>query len=113
MERNRVEEQYNSMSYFYNVLYSGCDMKVYEDEFINQYKELLNIVPRNAKVLDYSCGNGIQVAALKRNGFNVIGTDISSEMMRNIKFLYKVTKTGGKIIIDTRNWDKVLKKNVQ
>ncbi|QEK13006.1 class I SAM-dependent methyltransferase [Crassaminicella thermophila] len=165
MNRNSVEEQYNSMSYFYNVLYSGCDMKDYEDDFINEYEDLLNSLQSNSKILDSSCGNGIQATALKRKGFNVIGTDISKEMinltqqyaksnnlffptkqlsweqlpynfddefdvvfccgnsishsmgkdemLNNIRSLYKVTKNGGKIIIDTRNWDKVIKENVR
>jgi glycine/sarcosine N-methyltransferase len=165
MNRNNVEEQYNSMSHFYNVLYSGCDMKVYEESFIMEYKELLSGLQSNAKVLDSSCGNGIQAAALKRRGFNVTATDISKEMIKltqqyaklnNLSFqikqlsweqlpdnfsdefdvvfccgnsishsmgkaemleslssLYKVTRTGGKVVIDTRNWDKVIKDNVR
>lgn len=162
---NNVEKQYNSMSHFYNVLYSGYDMKEYEDIFMDEYEDLLNSTPMNAKVLDSSCGNGIQATALKRNGFNVIGTDISEEMinltqqyakdnnlffptkqlsweqlphnfgedfdivfccgnsishsmnkdemLKNIRSLYKVTKNGGKIVMDTRNWDKVIKDNIR
>lgn len=165
MNNNNVEKQYNSMSHFYNVLYSGCDMRAYEDAFINEYNDLLNSLPVNAKVLDSSCGNGIQATALKRNGINVVGTDISEEMinltqqyakdndlrfltkrlsweqlpynfgvdfdvvfccgnsichssdkedmLNNISSLYKVTKNGGKIVIDTRNWDKVIKENIR
>ncbi|MFT8316065.1 MAG: methyltransferase domain-containing protein [Clostridium sp.] len=81
MNNNNVEKQYNSMSYFYNVLYSGCDMREYEDTFIDEYKDLLSSLPVNAKVLDSSCGNGIQATSLKRNGINVIATDISKEMI--------------------------------
>jgi 2-polyprenyl-3-methyl-5-hydroxy-6-metoxy-1,4-benzoquinol methylase len=165
MNSNCVGQQYNSMSYFYNVLYSGCDMKTYEDDFMNEYSEIINSLPSNAKILDSSCGNGIQATALKRNGFDVTGTDISNEMinltqqyaksnnlhfptkqlawnqlpshfdeefdivfcygnsishsmnkdemLENIRSLYKVTKKGGKIVIDTRNWDKVIKDNIR
>lgn len=165
MNNTDVEKQYNSMSYFYNVLYSGCDMKEYEDAFIEEYTDLLNNLPENAKVLDSSCGNGVQATALKRNGVNVIGTDISEEMinlaeqyakdnnlpfptkrlswqqlpkyfgedfdivfcygnsishsidkedmLNNINSLYRVTKNGGKIVIDTRNWDKVIKESIR
>lgn len=165
MNRKCVEEQYNSMSYFYNVLYSVCDMKAYEDEFVNEYKDLIHSLQGDAKVLDSSCGNGIQAAALKKHGINVIGTDISKEMialtqqyaksnnlyfptkqlswqqlpgifsdefdvvfcygnsishsydehemLKNIESLYKVTKIGGKIVIDTRNWDKVILDDVR
>lgn len=165
MNSNNVQKQYNSMSHFYNVLYSGCDMRQYEKAFIKEFKELLNSLPVNGKVLDSSCGNGIQAAALKRSGVDVVGTDISEEMINltnqyarennlsfptkqlswkelpynfgddfdivfcygnsishsinkedmlsNIKSLYKVIKNGGKLVIDTRNWDKVIKDNIR
>ncbi len=165
MNINNVEKQYDSMSYFYDVLYSGCDMRAWEDAFIDEYRQLLDSLPTNAKVLDSSCGNGIQAAALKRNGIDVIASDISEEMinltrkyaqnnnlifpikqlsweqlpdnfgddfdivfcygnsishsvdkddmLKNIRSLYKVAKKGGKIVIDTRNWDKVIKDNVR
>ncbi|WP_160680605.1 class I SAM-dependent methyltransferase [Clostridium sp. C8-1-8] len=165
MNNNNVDTQYNSMSYFYDVLYSGYNMKDWEDDFINEFKDLLDILDENAKVLDSSCGNGVQATALKRYGIDVVGTDISEEMinltqkyaesnnlsfptkrlswadlpnnfgedfdlvfcygnsichsidkedmLNNIKSLYKVTKHGGKIIMDTRNWDKVLRDNIR
>lgn len=34
-------------------------------------------------------------------------------MLNNIRSLYRVTKNGGKIVIDTRNWDKVIKENIR
>lgn len=165
MNNNNVEKQYNSMSNFYNVLYSGCNMIEYENAFIDEYEHLLNNLSTNGKVLDSSCGNGIQIAALRRRGINVIGTDISEEMitltnkyskennlnvptkrlawnelpdnfgeefdivfccgnsichsinkedmLNNINSLYKVTKNDGNIVIDTRNWDKVIKENIR
>ncbi|MDF2985276.1 MAG: class SAM-dependent methyltransferase [Eubacterium sp.] len=140
-------------------------MRVWEEAFIEEFRNLLNSLIKNAKVLDSSCGNGIQATALKRNGINVIATDISEEMinltrtyaqnnnlpfpakqlsweqlpynfeddfdivfcygnsishsldkedmLKNIRSLYKVTKSGGKLVIDTRNWDKVIKDNVR
>lgn len=163
MHKNNVKEQYNLMSHYYNVLYAGINTKEYEDEFINQYKEIIDTLPQDAKILDSSCGNGIQAVALKRKGIDVVGTDISEEMIRlteeyaennnlsfhtkqlswqelpfhfrdefdvtfccgnsishsmsrtemitNIKSLCEVTKKNGKIIIDTRNWDKILKES--
>jgi len=41
-------------------------VKFYEDEFINQYKEILDELQPSLKVLDSSCGNGVKVTALKR-----------------------------------------------
>jgi len=85
MNNNNVDKQYNSMSYFYDVLYSGCDIKDWENDFINEHKDLLKNLEDNAKVLDSSCGNGIQATALKRYGIDVIGTDISEEMINLTK----------------------------
>lgn len=34
-------------------------------------------------------------------------------MLNNIRSLYRVTKNSGKIVIDTRNWDKVIKENIR
>jgi SAM-dependent methyltransferase len=137
----------------------------FEKAFIEEYKDLLESLPRNGKVLDSSCGNGVQATALKRIGIDVTGTDISEEMinlthqyskdnnlhfptkqlswqqlpdyfeedfdivfcygnsishsvdkedmLNNIKSLSRVTKNGGKLVFDTRNWDKVLKDNVR
>lgn len=165
MNDKTVENQYNSMSYFYDVLYSGCALREYEDAFIDEFRSLLNNLPPGAKILDSSCGNGIQATALKRNGFDVIGTDISEEMIRltrqysndnnlpfpteqlswadlserfmeefdlvfcygnsishssdkedmlnNIRSLSSVMKKGGKIVFETRNWDKVINNNVR
>jgi 2-polyprenyl-3-methyl-5-hydroxy-6-metoxy-1,4-benzoquinol methylase len=165
MNSKNVQEQYNSMSFFYSVLYSGFDLRDYENEFLDEYKDLLAALQPNAKVLDSSCGNGIQATALKRCGIDVTATDISEEMinltkqyaldnhfsfpteqlsweqlpdhygedfdivfcygnsichsankdemLKNIQSLYRVTKKGGKIVLDTRNWDKILKDAVR
>jgi len=165
MYKNDVKKQYNLMSDFYNVLYQKDGVRFYEDEFINQYKDVLNELQTSSKVLDSSCGNGVKATALKRKGIDVFGTDISEEMIRltkeyaennnlsfptkqlswqqlpfhfteefdlvfccgnsishslsrtemlsNIKSLCEVTKLGGKIIIDTRNWEKVLNENIR
>ncbi|MDP4094058.1 MAG: class I SAM-dependent methyltransferase [Bacillota bacterium] len=165
MSGDNVEKQYDSMSFFYDVLYSGVDKRAWEEAFIDEFRDLLSSLPANAKVLDSSCGNGIQAAALKRNGIDVTATDISEEMInltekyaqsnnlsfptkrlsweqlpdnfddefdvvfcygnsishsinkedmfKNIRSLYKVAKNGGKLVIDTRNWDKVINDNVR
>lgn len=105
MNNNNVEKQYNSMSYFYNVLYSVCDMMEFEKAFIEEYKDLFESLPQNGKVLDSSCGNGVQATALKRID--------KEDMLNNIKSLSRVTKNRGKLVFDTRNWDKVLKDNVR
>lgn len=163
MKVDSVAEQYNSMSFFYNVFYSGLNLIDWEEAFINEYSALLKSLPSDARILDCSCGNGIQAAALSRNGYNVSASDISKEMVHlteiyakksnlsfpvsclswnelpekygeefdvvfcygnsishsfdnedmigNLSSIYKVLKAGGKLVIDTRNWDKLIKHN--
>ncbi|MCX7921454.1 MAG: bifunctional GNAT family N-acetyltransferase/class I SAM-dependent methyltransferase [Clostridia bacterium] len=155
-----VGEQYNSMSFFYDVLYAGINPTVWEEAFIDEYRALLESLHPDARILDCSCGNGIQAAALSRNGFNVYASDISKEMIHltekyakksnlsfpvscmawsdlpqkygeefdvvfcwgnsishsfdkqdmvnNLSSINKVLKKGGKLVIDSRNWDKLM-----
>lgn len=37
MITNNVEKQYDSMSFFYDVLYSRTDKRAWEDDFINEF----------------------------------------------------------------------------
>jgi len=162
MDHNTVKEQYNSMSFFYDVLYASYNLKDFEDEFLNKNKELLASLPKDAKILDSACGKGVQAAALKKEGFDVTATDISEEMinltkeyaeknnlsiptkclaweelpsefddifdvvfcwgnsishsqskeemMRNLSSFYQVLNYGGKLVVHSRNWEKVLDK---
>lgn len=161
MEQNLVKEQYNSMSFFYNVLYADMDLIALEDAFIKEHNDLLKSLDENAKILDSSCGNGVQATALCRKGYDVTASDISIEMItlassyarandlyfptecmawnelpnkyrdvfdvvfcwgnsishsmdeedmiNNLISLNRVMKSGGKLIIHTRNWDKMCK----
>lgn len=156
-----AQEQYNNISYYYEILYSGFDLIQFEKEFISQHKYYLDELPKNAKVCDCSCGNGLQAIALKKEGFDVLATDISDEMINltlknakdnnldiptkripwkelpngyinefdsvfcwgnsishsltkqemveNLKALHITLKTSGKLFIETRNWDKLVK----
>ncbi|WP_176461676.1 hypothetical protein [Anaeromicrobium sediminis] len=47
------------MSFFYNILYSGYDSNVLEDAFINEHKRILDTLQIGSKILDSSCGNGL------------------------------------------------------
>ena len=123
-----------------------------------------NLKP-NAKILDASCGNGIQATALAKEGFNITATDISEDMLElakkyassrdvhfpimpiswqelptyfketfdlvfcwgnsishspdekaminNFQSFYKITAPGGRIIIETRNWDKLIRDKIR
>ncbi len=87
-----VQEQYNNISFYYEIFYSGIDSTQFENEFIIQHKEYLDRVPNNAKICDCACGNGIQAIALKKQGFDVMATDISDEMIRLTKKKAKENK---------------------
>ena len=63
------------MSFFYNVFYSGVNLIDWEEAFINECSTLLKSFHSYARILDCSCGNGIQAAALSWNGYNVSASD--------------------------------------
>ena len=162
MDSNTVKGQYNSMSFFYDVLYASYNLKDFEDEFLNKNEKLLTSLSKDAKILDSACGKGVQAAALKRQGFDVTAADISEEMinltqayanknnlsiptyclawhqlptefddifdvvfcwgnsishsqskeemLKNLSSFYQVLKIGGKLVVHSRNWEKVLDK---
>ena len=85
MESKKVKEQYNSMSFFYDVLNASFDLDKFANDFIKEHKELLDSLPDNAKILDSSSGKGIQAVALKKEGYDVTATDISKEMVKLTK----------------------------
>lgn len=85
MKSNLVQEQYNSLSYFYNVLYAGFESTFLEEIFIDEHQQILSNLKPNAKILDASCGNGIQATALAKEGFNITATDISEDMLELAK----------------------------
>jgi len=163
METNMelAQDQYNHISNYYEIFYSGCDFIQFEKDFIKQHKDFLEKLPKDAKLCDCSCGNGLQAIALKKEGYDIIATDISDEMINltlknaknnnlefpikrmswkelskdyvdlfdvvfcwgnsishsssrqdmieNLRAIYKTIKNHGKLIIETRNWDKIIK----
>ena len=58
--------------------------KPYADEFLNPSEYLdkfLYLLPKNAKILDVGCGVGVDSGFVKSQGFEVIGLDLSKEML--------------------------------
>lgn len=159
------EQDYNKMAWLYNALYGDMSVEALKDlYYINDHKGLLNSYEKdNFVILDSACGNGVQATALALNGYNVVATDISSEMIaltndfskkcgiqlktdvkawidlpyeysnsfdivfctgnsivhspdaisrqNNLTALTKLLKPKGTLVIETRNWDKVIIEN--
>ena len=159
------EQDYNKMGWLYNALYGDMSAEALKDlYYIKDHKELLNSYQKdNVVILDSACGNGVQATALALNGYNLVATDISSEMIAltndfsakhgvklktevkswidlpdkysnnfdivfctgnsivhssdaisrqdNLTALSKLLKPKGTLVIETRNWDKVIAEN--
>ncbi len=64
--------------YIYDLLYSDKDYKnecELIDKLIKDYK------PQSKKILDYGCGTGKHAFILAQNGYDIVGLDISAEML--------------------------------
>lgn len=159
------EQDYNKMGWLYNALYGDMSVEALKElYYIKEHKELLNSYQKdNFVILDSASGNGVQATALALNGYNVVATDISSEMIaltneyskkygvnlktdvkgwidlpdvysnsfdivfctgnsivhssdaisrkNNLTALSKLLKPKGTLVIETRNWDKVIEEN--
>ena len=58
--------------------------KPYAEEFSNPSEyldEFLELLPKNAKILDVGCGVGVDSGFVKSQGFEIIGLDLSKEML--------------------------------
>ncbi|MFW6282720.1 MAG: hypothetical protein ACOC1P_01540 [Minisyncoccales bacterium] len=58
--------------------------KPYADEFSNPSEyldEFLDLLPKNAKILDDGCGVGVDSGFVNSHSFEVIGLDLSKEML--------------------------------
>jgi len=156
----KVQKQYDNISEFYEIFYSGVNKEEIYKSFIEMNKEQFNLLSSNSMVCDCSCGNGLQAIAMKKYGINIIASDISKEMINltkknaeaegitfpilnlswselskdysnyfdlvfcwgnsishslskeeminNLKSIYSTMKKSGKLVIETRNWDKIL-----
>lgn len=161
------EQDYNKMGWLYNALYGDMSAEALKElYYIKDHNELLNSYKKDDfAILDSACGNGVQATALALNGYNVVATDISSEMIaltnefarkhnvilethvkawmdlpdtytnsfdivfctgnsivhspdaasrqNNLEALAKLLKPKGTLVIETRNWDKVVAENKQ
>ena len=47
--------------------------------------EFLSLIPKNGKILDVGCGTGVDAGYMQSKGFEVIGIDLSKEMLKLAK----------------------------
>ncbi|MCK9171789.1 MAG: class I SAM-dependent methyltransferase [Treponema sp.] len=94
--------EYDDLDWLYDVLYAACDDTVFEQDFLNQFHDILS-TPK--KVLDASCGNGIQAVALAKKGYEVTAADISEKMV----LLTRNRSAKSKVHIETMvsSWQKL------
>lgn len=72
-------------------------------EFINiERKKFVELLPKKALVLDIGCGPGMDSAYFHKKGFNVVGIDVSEEM---ISFAAKKTLQVDFKVMDMRSLD--------
>lgn len=74
-------DEYDSLSWLYEVLYAGYHKEELGHAFVAEHKELFDRY-EHGKLHDASCGNGVQAVALKARGYAITASDISEEMLR-------------------------------
>ena len=74
-------EQYDTISWLYEVPYAGYSKDELGRGFIDEHEELFSRYS-NGRFHDVSCGNGVQAVALKAQGYEITASDISAEMLR-------------------------------
>ena len=79
-KEERINLAYYSSDYAVNVEFDTYGLTQIESYIVEKY-----FVKKNAKVLDVGCGRGRTTVPLKEAGFDVIGIDISEEMIRAAK----------------------------
>ncbi len=72
-----MTNEYTALSKFYEEI-------IYDENYKNWMQFILNTVKANAlgvKGLDVACGTGILTRLLKKNGFDIVGVDVSQDML--------------------------------
>ncbi len=155
MEERTTCRQYDAFAPDYHWLFSGAEC----EPFFETHDELLGSLEPGAKILDCSCGIGMQAVALARKGYKVWAADASAgmvaearrrageagvaipiarcgweelagrfaerfdlafccgnsighccseeEMIRALRGMREVLAEDGKMVLDSRNWEKL------
>ena len=70
--RQRMRKFYETSQTYKNLL------DAHDENYLRHYVDLvIRYAPKDSKILDLGCGNGISSRLLNRAGFDVVGTDIS------------------------------------
>ncbi|MGC8932332.1 MAG: class I SAM-dependent DNA methyltransferase [Candidatus Methanodesulfokora sp.] len=86
---------------YYDLLYANRDVKR-EVDFIESIIQRFSYV-KVKKILDVGCGTGIHSIELGRRGYNVLGIDISEEMIKRAREKAKGMENVGFLVGDASN----------
>lgn len=75
-----LSDQYDLFAADYAWLYS--DRMLSGERFAESSRDLVDMLPQQARILDCACGVGVQALGLRRRGYDVEGTDASAGMIR-------------------------------
>lgn len=83
--RQRMRKFYETSETYKNLL------DAHDENYLRHYVDLvIRFAPKDSKILDLGCGNGVSSRLLNQAGFEVVGTDISPLFLE-----------------DARNWERL------
>lgn len=83
--RQRMRKFYETSETYKNLL------DAHDENYLRHYVDLvIRFAPKDSKILDLGCGNGVSSRLLNQAGFEVVGTDISPLFLK-----------------DARNWERL------
>ncbi|MEW6621022.1 MAG: methyltransferase domain-containing protein [bacterium] len=88
-----VKEFFNRLASYYDLIYN----EQFKEKTKGEITFLQNFLPKKGKILDIACGTGRHLLPLKMLGYEVIGIDLSKNMLqiprnkiKNLKFNIKL-----------------------
>ena len=56
-----------------------------QDDYYEKYQDIFEDIGKDARILDCSCGTGLQIFGLAQKGYKVWGSDISKGMLKRAR----------------------------